>query len=169
MVWTCHAVDLLVIRKNQARKMGPLAVRTCKRALPWPTLGLSLGCQDGTKGSPKTLIRIAIHTATKVACEATDLQSNPCLEQTKARNKKTNRPLSTLMQGKAAGHLPIFDFFLVCAVLRRMPMHKVVRRPGTRKLHPALLQLQRRRRILVLVPLHRLVIDQVRDVQQHLA
>jgi len=51
----------------------------------------------------------------------------------------------------------------------RGPMHEVVRRPRPRKLHSAILQFQGGRRVLILVPLHRLVIDQVGDIQQHLA
>src|ERR1700694_648091 len=62
---------------------------------------------------------------------------------------------------------------LLLSVLYRMvgavAMHEVVWRPGPGKLHPALLQLLRGRRVFVLVAFDRLVVDQVRDVQQHLA
>jgi len=62
-----------------------------------------------------------------------------------------------------------------CGVkLSRMLVHvravdKVIRRPWPGKLHPALLQLLRRRGVLVLVTFYRLVINQMSDVQKHLA
>ena len=52
---------------------------------------------------------------------------------------------------------------------RGVAMHEVVWRPGARQLHPALLQLLSRRRVFILVPLYRPVIDQVGDIEQHLA
>jgi len=48
-------------------------------------------------------------------------------------------------------------------------MNKVVRRPWPGELHLALLHLLNRRAVLVLITLYRLVIDQVSDIQQHLA
>ena len=51
----------------------------------------------------------------------------------------------------------------------RMTLHEVVRRPGPGKLHATLLQFLRRRRVLVLIALYRAVVDEVCDVEQHLA
>jgi len=57
------------------------------------------------------------------------------------------------------------DFVLSVARLRSVTMHEVVRGPGSGELHPALLQFQRGGRVFILVALHRLVIDQVCDIQ----
>ncbi len=48
-------------------------------------------------------------------------------------------------------------------------MYKVVRWPGSRKLHAALLQLQGCRRVLVLVALDGFVVNQMSDIKQHFA
>src|SRR6185437_11981335 len=48
-------------------------------------------------------------------------------------------------------------------------VHKVVWRPRSGELHPALLQVQTRRGVLILITLYRLVIDEMGDIQKHLA
>jgi len=48
-------------------------------------------------------------------------------------------------------------------------VHEMIWRPRPGKLHPALLHHLQRRGIFVLVPLNGLVVDQVGDIQQHLA
>ena len=51
----------------------------------------------------------------------------------------------------------------------RQPMHKVIRRPGTGKLHLALAHHRAGGGELVLVALHILAVDQMSDIQHHLA
>ena len=48
-------------------------------------------------------------------------------------------------------------------------MNEVVRRPWARELHTALFQLLRGRSVLVLVSLYGFVVDQMGDIQKHLA
>lgn len=48
-------------------------------------------------------------------------------------------------------------------------LNEVIGRPGARKLHLTFLHLLHRRCVLVLIALHRLVIDQVSDIEKHLA
>src|ERR1700744_4464496 len=55
------------------------------------------------------------------------------------------------------------------SVRPRQPVDEVIRRPGARKLHLAVLQQLARGGEFVLVAFHALRIDEMRDVQQHLA
>ena len=48
-------------------------------------------------------------------------------------------------------------------------MHEVVRGPGAGELHTAVSEFKRRRGVLVLVTFHGFVIDEVSDIQKHLA
>ena len=48
-------------------------------------------------------------------------------------------------------------------------VHEMVRWPGAGELHAALFQLKGGRGVLILVALNRFVIDEVRDIQKHLA
>ena len=58
----------------------------------------------------------------------------------------------------------------LCGVLMSVRLlYEMVGRPGTGELHPALLELLSRRGVFVLITLHCLVIDQVRNIQKHLA
>ena len=54
-------------------------------------------------------------------------------------------------------------------VRRRGAVDEVIRRPRARELHAAVFEFERRRGVLVLVALHRLVVDKVGDIKQHLA
>jgi hypothetical protein len=59
----------------------------------------------------------------------------------------------------------------LCAVLMlwRRAVHEVVRGPWAGELHAAIFELKRGRGVLILIPLHCLVVDQVGDVEKHLA
>ena len=48
-------------------------------------------------------------------------------------------------------------------------VHEVIRRPGTGELHLTFFHLLHRGCVLVLIALHRLVVDQVSDIEEHLA
>ena len=48
-------------------------------------------------------------------------------------------------------------------------MHKVVRRPGAGELHAALFEFESGRGVFILITLDGLVIDQMGDIQKHLA
>ena len=61
------------------------------------------------------------------------------------------------------------SFGLSAVLVLRSPLHKVVRGPGAGELHTAVLQLLSGRGVFVLIAFDRFVIDQMRDVQQHLA
>ena len=54
-------------------------------------------------------------------------------------------------------------------LLRAGAMHEVIRGPGAGQLHATLFQLKGGRGVFILIPLDGLVVDEVCDVQKHLA
>src|SRR5882757_7931439 len=92
-----------------------------------------------------------------------------------ASNPRKRKALAAVQEktphylGRMAGIVGSLFALSAVLMLRRSAVHKVIRRPRPRELHPAILELLYGRGVLVLIPLHRLVVDQVSDIQQHLA